>query len=132
MERRAFLTALAGLASTAAFAPAAEAAAWVHLGRKNVSLFLDHDKLHVGAGRGLFRKLRFKVTGNHMEIYNMRVVYTDGQSDDIPTRWFIPQGGASRVIDLAGNRRFIKDIHFTYSHPLNFKGDAHVTVWGRR
>jgi hypothetical protein len=132
MERRAFLSALAGLAATAAFAPAAEAATWVHIGRKKVSLYPDYDVLHVGAHRGLFRKLRFKVTGNALQLHHLHVVYANGGVDDIPVNWYIPQGGLTRVIDLHGNRRAIEQIQFLYSHPMNFKGKARVTVWGRR
>jgi hypothetical protein len=132
MERRAFLSALAGLATAAIAVPAAEAGAWAYLGRKKVSAHLDHDVLYVGGHRGLFTKLRFKVTGNHLELYRMRVVYANGQWDELPAGWFVPQGSITRMIDLAGNRRRIDEIHFLYSHPVNFKGKAHVTVWGRR
>jgi hypothetical protein len=136
MDRRNFLkTAFSGAAALAVGAiatPEAEASAPVYLGRRRVQPFLDHDQLHVGAGRGLFRRISFNAVGNDVYVYDVKVDYTIGGAEHFNTRLRIAQGTSSRRLNLRYNKRFIQDVSFRYGKIQNGKGAAYVDVWGWR
>lgn len=118
---------LGGLAA----APA-EAAAWVFLGSK-VNGLVDVDQINVGLSAGTFDKLRLKVTGNDLMIYDLDVRYGNGVSDDLQVRALIPQGGYTRAIDLRYTDRFIRHVRFTYGKFANGRGArTWVELYGRR
>ena len=87
---------------------------WEHLGTKKVTHKVDHDVIVVTAAEGVFTKLKFKVLISPVHIMDMKVHFRNGQVQDIQLRQLIPAGGQSRVIDLAGNKRFIKKVTFFY------------------
>lgn len=132
MERRSFLlgmgtAALAGIASTSA-----DAATWYLLGKRKVDGLLDHDRIAVGASAGTFDRIKLRVTGNDLMIYDLDVRYGNGAHDDIPVRLLIPQGGYTRNIDLRLNNRFIRHVDFTYGKFTNGRGATWVELYGRR
>ena len=132
MDRRGFMLGLAGAAAALALPEAAEAAVWVPLGTRRVNGLLDVDRIHVGAGLGTFRRIRIKVRGNALLLYDLRVRYGNGSEDKIPVRVLIPQGGYTRAIDLSGNDRFIRYVQFTYGKLPNGAGPTFVELYGRR
>lgn len=123
---------IAGLVSAAILAPLeAQAASWVTLGSRTVSLFRDHDTIRVGLSGGLFTKIRMSVTGNAIFMQDLHVTFGNGTSTDVPVRFLFLPGSSSRVIDLPGAARFIRRIDMTYRRiPLG--GSAVVTVQGYR
>jgi hypothetical protein len=133
MNRRTFMSIAAGaLIGLSLTATAQAATSWHYLGTRKVNPIVDQDRIHVGAVRGKFRKIRLTVNGNGLYVYNLRVIYVNGAIDNIPVRFHFAQGTWSRVIDLRGNRRFIKEIRFFYGRPVNGKGRTYVSVFGRR
>jgi hypothetical protein len=131
MHRRNFLLGVAGVLTTVAAAGAAEALpVWVYLGQQRVNPFFDHDRIHVGPITD-FRKIKLSVTGNGLFMYDLKVVYRNGGIDHIPVRWHIPQGGGTRIIDLRGGDRVIRNVEFWYGKALNGKGPTFVHLWGR-
>lgn len=132
MERRDFLFAMAGAVATALpLATASEASApWVLLGSRRVGLIADHDAIFVGPMPPL-RKLRLAVTGNGLFIYDMHVTYGNGAPDHIPVRWHIPQGGATRVIDLRGGTRLVRRVDFIYGKLPNGRGRTNIHLFGQ-
>ena len=132
MDRRSFLFGATSLAG-AAFVPAeAEAAVWVHLGTRRVGFLVDHDTIHVGGAAGRYDKIRFRVRGNAIWMFDLKVRYGNGNADDIPTRFRVPQGGYSRVIDLQGGERYLRSVSFLYRGAINGRGPAYIELWGRR
>jgi hypothetical protein len=132
MDRRSFLFGATSLV-TLAFVPAeADAAVWRHLGTRRVGFFVDHDTIHVGGAAGRYDKIRFRVRGNAVWMYDLKVRYGNGAVDDIPTRFRIPQGGYSRVIDLRGGERYLRSVSFLYRRAVNGRGPAYIELWGRR
>ncbi len=136
MNRRNFLaTALAGaagLSATALMGAQAEAATKVYLGRRRVDPLLDRDVLHVGVGKGLFRRISFSAKGNDVYVYDVKVDYTIGGAQHFNTRLRIAQGTSSRKLDLRHNKRFVQDVTFRYGKLPNGNGAAFVDVWGWR
>jgi len=123
-------TIVAGLIAAAIAVPLpAEAASWVTLGSRSVSLFRDHDTIHVGMMSGLFTKIRMSVTGNAVFMQDLHVTFASGAGANLPVRFLFLPGTSSRVIDLPGAARLIRRIDMTYRRiPLG--GTAVVTVQG--
>jgi hypothetical protein len=65
-------------------------------------------------------------------MYDLNVRYGNGSFDDIPTRFRVPQGGYSRVIDLRGGERYLRSVSFLYRRAVNGRGPAFIELWGRR
>lgn len=105
----------------------------VFLGSRFVDFKVDHDEIAVGKYRGQFRRLRFQVKGNDVEMFDLFVVYANGDKDKIPVKLIFNEGNRSRIIDLEGRRRFLKKIIFNYRSigPLR-EGKAEIRVYGIR
>lgn len=105
---------------------------WKKLGAKKVTYKLDKDVLHIGKYDGTFKKLKVKVTGGSINMHKMTVEYGNGSHDNIPLKYAFERGNNSRVIDLEGGNRIIKDITFWYDTKNNSKKRATVHVFGAK
>lgn len=105
-------------------------ASWEELGCQSVGLLGDRDVIRVGRREGRFRAIKLNVSGNSVNILDLRVVYTNGDPDDIPVRSEIREGGETRPLDLRGSDRGIDRIEMIYRAVPNFKGKARVCVSG--
>jgi Protein of unknown function (DUF2541) len=131
IRRRAFLQLSSAGVLLACLHPApALAREWVLLGSRDVRLAGDADTIPVKAPKGQFRQIQLRVRGNGVFIHDLTVVYGNGAADDIPVRAHIPQGGATRVIDLRGGSRNIKSVRLRYRSERDGQGHARVEVWG--
>ena len=111
--------------------PGAGGGNWIELGCQQVSLFgKDRDSVRVGRREGRFKAIRLHARGADVELINVRVVYTNGQPDDLPTRHFLRQGGHTPPMDLKGWERSIDRVDMQYRTVPNFKGLATVCVEG--
>ena len=104
---------------------------WEKLGAKKINFKLDRDVIHVGAKDGSFSKLKIKVTGGSANMHKMVVEYRNSQKEVINLKNKFRPGSESRVIDLNGKRRVIKDITFWYDSVDRPFGKATVHVFGR-
>jgi hypothetical protein len=106
---------------------------WRVLGTVQATHTADHDVIYVKGPYDFFRKLKFKVTDSPLTIKLMVVTYDDGKlPEKIETRFDIPKGGESRLIDLKGFKRKIKTIEFWYETKGFLNGKANVTVFGMK
>jgi len=120
-----------GLAQAAPPPPPPSAGAWVELGCKQVALFgRDRDTVPVGRREGRFKAIRLHVRGADVEMLDLKVVYANGEPDDIPVRHVIRQGERTRPLDLRGWERSINRVDMVYRTIPNFKGLARVCVEG--
>ncbi len=103
---------------------------WQALGTRTVHGRADRDVIPVTAREGRFRKLRIEVTGSALEMHNVVVRFGDGSRYSPDTRLVFRKGGTSRVIDLPGEARVIREISFRYSN-IRGGGRARVHVSGR-
>jgi hypothetical protein len=78
--------------------------------------------LFVGRGEGRFNAIRLRVAGNTVHMMDLKVVYANGQPDDIQVREEIRAGGQTRPLDLKGERLAIKEIEMVYRSQPSFKG----------
>ena len=135
MNRRAFFAAAAVMLATVTLAGPADAQrrperGWELLGSKKVGFITDRDVIQVGRGEGRFRAVKVRVKDAPIHMTDLKVIYTNGQPDDLPIRSEIRAGGESRAIDLKGRERAIREIQMVYRSKPTFKGFATVEVWG--
>jgi len=104
----------------------------VKLGSKKVSFLIDKDVIHVGAKRGTFKKIQLKVTGGNLNMHKVLVEYGNGEKDVINVRHTFKKGSLSKVIDLEGSNRVIKDITFWYDTKNSSRQRATMTAFGIR
>jgi hypothetical protein len=132
MDRRSFMTGIAATVATAFSGPALAALPlWQLLGTKTVSFLVDRDTLFVGRQQGAFRRIRLRVRGGGLEVFDLRIFFANGSSQDVSVRRYIPPGGQTRVIDLNGGSRFIDRIRIIYRRPTIFV-QTRVEFWGGR
>jgi hypothetical protein len=103
---------------------------WDELGCQKVGFLIDRDVIRVGREEGRFRAIRVRVAGNRVHMMDLKVVYANGQPDDIPVREEIRAGGQTRPLDLRGERRSIRQIEMVYRSQPSFRGQATVCVDG--
>ena len=114
-----------------AFVSTSNAQNWDKLGTRVVNYGLDRDVIHVGANDGGFTKLKIEVRGGAVNMHRLVVEYGNGEKDEIELRHNFTKGSESRVIDLNGSKRIIKDITFIYDTKNRARRRAVVTVFGR-
>lgn len=102
------------------------------LGRHRVGFLGDRDVIHVGRHEGRFRSINLIVSGNDIEVDDLRVVYANGEVDDLPVRRKIRKGEQTGPLDLKGRTATIERIEMRYKSRLSLKGEAVVEVYGNR
>ena len=73
MDRRIFLTTLAGAAAASFLPSTAEASNWKKLGTRKVDGLIDRDRITVGNSWGKFEKIRLRVRGNDLMMYDLDI-----------------------------------------------------------
>ena len=103
---------------------------WQELGCAKVGFLEGKDVIRVGRKEGTFRAIKLSVRGNKLRLDRLRVVYGNGQAEDLVVRTVIPEGGETRAIDLSGRQRGIDFIDLRYIPQITFGGRATVCVSG--
>jgi hypothetical protein len=103
---------------------------WEELGCQSVGLLGDRDAIRVGRREGRFKAIKLSVSGNSVHIMDLRVIYANGDPDDIQVRSEIREGNETRPLDLRGRERSIDRIEMIYRAKPNFKGRARVCALG--
>ena len=104
---------------------------WEFLGERRVdsNSRADHDTIEVGRREGRFSELAFRVEDSRIELYDMVITYTNGESLSPRLSLFFDADTTSRVIYL-GSRRTISHVEFWY-RDLPGGGRASVQLYGR-
>jgi hypothetical protein len=103
---------------------------WEELGCQSVGLLGDRDAIRVGRREGRFKAIKLHVSGNAVNILDLKVIYANGDPDDIQVRSEIREGGETRPMDLRGRERSIDRIELIYRAKPNFRGRARVCALG--
>ncbi|HTJ49846.1 MAG TPA: hypothetical protein VL443_10360 [Cyclobacteriaceae bacterium] len=110
----------------------ANAQEWVELGSRKVNFGLDKDVIEVSYTGGTFTAIKLEVTDGALNMHRCVVHFQNGTKQEVELRHNFAKGSESRVIDLNGNKRFIKKIDFWYdSKDLQFKR-ATLIAYGRK
>lgn len=116
-------------------APPPVAQGLVPLGSATVGLGVDRDVIRVNQPEDWFRRqaafraLHFQVQRNDVHLMAIRLVYLNGHAEDFR----IDQGvrpGQDYVLDLRGDRSFLREIEMTYRSRPGFRGEAVMQVLG--
>jgi hypothetical protein len=101
----------------------------VMFGYQNVGFGIDRDVIKVGGDLGKFTRIRLRVIGNDVHVNALRVVFVDGQEQNLAVDADLKANTRSKWFEIDGSR-FIREIQLTYrSHP-NFRGQARIEVTG--
>jgi hypothetical protein len=104
---------------------------WVELGCQQVSFIgKDRDSIKVGRSEGRFKAIKLAARGNDVEMLDLKVIYANGEPDDIPVRSLIRAGRETNALDLKGRDRAIDRIDMVYRSRPNFRGQATVCAEG--
>jgi len=104
---------------------------WTLIGSRVVNFGVDRDVIAV-RGRDAFRAIKIKVVDAGLHMYDMDVVFENGEKMNVPIQFNFREGEESRVIDFPGKMRRIKKIEFTYDTKGIMKGKAKILVFGKR
>lgn len=126
MTRRLMTAAAAAVLGFTALAAGTALAKDVPLGTAVFDAKPQRDVIEVGGREGAFRAIRFTVQRSDVEVLDLKVVYGNGSAEDIRVRQSFKAGSSSRVIDLAGGRRAIRQIIVTYVA----RGPARIQFFG--
>ena len=124
-------TFLMTLFSLFVFTGMSQAVNWEKLGSRVVDYRVERDVIPVGAQEGSFTKLKVAVKGGAINMHKMIVTYSNGTSETIALRHNFGPNGDSRIIDIAGAKRFIQKITFFYDTKNLAHSKAVVSVYGR-
>jgi hypothetical protein len=104
---------------------------WDQLGSRLVSKGADHDVIELNKRDGLYTKLKFKVAKSRVHIDNIKVVFQNGDVENVRIDRNFNVGEWSSVIDLVGNKRFIDKIIFNYHTKFFADGRGKIIVFGK-
>lgn len=104
---------------------------WEKLGMKSVDMMADHDIILVTAQEGFFTKVKLVIQKAPIHLNNMNIVFRNGDHENIVFDKFFEIGSSTRIIDLPGNKRIIKEIRLNYKSVRSGNGRALVTAWGK-
>ena len=128
-----FLFGIVVITALSSFSGAAEFnKGWQRIGSKKVNFKLDRDVIPVGLDDGRFSKLKVLVTRGSLNMHKMVVHYGNGAKNEIALRHNFGRKSTSRIIDLKGNKRFIKKITFIYDTKNYSKQRAKIHVFGKK
>ena len=102
----------------------------VLFGTQSVGFGVDRDIIRVGSEIGKFDRIRMRVLDNDIFINSMKVIYVNGEAEEVAYNADVRKDTRTRWIQLKGDR-FIKEIQFTYRSRPNFKGQAYIEVYGQ-
>lgn len=105
---------------------------WMILGTANVDGGVDHDNIRVGQSRGYFRSLQIRVRGSAIQFQRVIAHYENGQDQELQLRDRIAAGGATRPLDLVGDRRYIRSVEFFYARASFGRQRPSVVLYGMR
>ena len=104
---------------------------WARLGKRTVTDRADHDRIMVTGDRGRFSAIKITVRRHAVEFRKVEVTFGNGETQTVELRRVIPAGSESRVIDLRGGDRVIRQVDFWYD-AQSIREQAVVMLFGRR
>jgi len=102
----------------------------VLFGAQYVGFGVDRDVIRVGPEIGKFERIRLRVLDNDIFINELKIIYTNGETDTLAVNANVPKNSRTNWIDLKGNR-FIKEIQLVYRSKPSFRGQARIEVFGK-
>lgn len=92
---------------------------------------VDRDTIAIPPARPPIRQLLVVAKMNPVEVYNIRVDFSNGGTFDSPATARLFPGRDRILIDLPGDARRVREVVFRYRKLLNSARRAVVELWGR-
>lgn len=105
---------------------------WKFIEDKRVGFGVDHDRINFGNLKDDFRQIKIRVTDGPLKMYDLKIHFDNGTTQDVSLRQRFAQGSESRVIDLDGGLRHLTQIEFWYETKGFLRGKSRVAIWGRK
>lgn len=102
----------------------------VLFGAQYVGFGVDRDVIRVGNEIGKFDRIRLRVLDNDIHINQLKIIYENGETDELAVNADIPKNSRTNWIDLKGTR-FIREIQMVYRSRPSFRGQARIEVFGQ-
>jgi hypothetical protein len=99
-------------------------------GGKYVGFLVDRDVIPVASEIGKFDRIRLRVLDNDIFVNTIKVVYANGETEEIGYNAEAKRDTRTRWIQLKGDR-FIKELQLIYQARPNYRGQAYVEVYGQ-
>ncbi len=104
---------------------------WDKLGERLVNFGgVDRDMIDVGARDGRFTKVMLVVEHSALEVFDVDLVFGDGDHFSPATRFVFGKGTTTREIDLPGGARVIQKATFRYKNLVG-GGRATLELWAK-
>lgn len=93
----------------------------------------DHESVtfDLGRGEGRFARLRLRAGDGGVRIGDVRITFGNGESQRVVVEDRLDDNQMSRVIDLEGDRRFIRSVRVE-ARPIRGERDATLVLLGER
>jgi hypothetical protein len=104
---------------------------WTKLADRTVNYTIDHTEINIDGIRQNLGAIRVKVARGAINLHRCVVYYQDSQTQDIAVLNSIPEGGESKVIELAHNQPVTRVV-LVYDTKNRAIQKADVELWGRR
>ena len=79
----------------------------------------DRDSIRIGRREGRFKAIRLFTREADVEVLDLKVIYADGEPDDIAVQHFLRTGERTRPLDLKGWERAIDRVDLVYRTVIN-------------
>lgn len=99
---------------------------WKKMGTQGASTIPEKDVMKL-RGNKSWDRMKLKVTGADLNMYNVKLVYEDGTKQQIPLKMRMKAGEESRVFVVNGKKR-VQEIQFIYE-TKGVDGRAKIEVW---
>jgi len=104
---------------------------WIRLGTREVNFGIDRDSIVISRTRGPMRQLLVKARYSPVEVYDIRVIFTNGTSYDAANRQRLNTGDDRIYIDLPGVARTVREVVFRYRKIASASKRAMIELYGR-
>jgi hypothetical protein len=103
---------------------------WTLLGFQTVTGGADRDVIEVAPYQGRFDQISLLVLDSDLELFDLTVIFGNGERWSPRLRHFFREGSRSHQIDLPGEDRMIRRVELTYGN-LPGGGRARLEIYGR-
>lgn len=124
------LVALPAAAQRHDWRPHGHSGRWERLGVQSVGFGVDRDIIRVGRYEGRFDAVTLRVLGNDIELMSARVVFGNGEVEELRIRGIYRAGTDTGISRLDFRARAIDRVELVYRSNPRFPGQAIVELWG--
>lgn len=105
---------------------------WTLLGQQRVDMARDRDVIRIGRDDGRYNAIIVRVKRDAVNLRQLRIVYGNGETEDLSFNRPIRAGEETRPIDLKGRFRFIDRLELTYERERGSVRAPQVEIWARQ